>query len=103
MKKYEQLKKVIIEAVPEIKEIILPDYPNGRNREIHLADVLVAIQATKKDLGILGIDRNGCFIDCDKDLNNVKFHRGYEWNLHKNSLDEQSDPCKQFLIDLLVK
>jgi len=131
MKNYNKLVKVIQAASPEIMELklgcevmvrgIREDNPGCENdvvidgridkdnriglgyfgqvpiegceilgRPIRLADVLLAAEYTKR---------------YDDIINELLYshQRGTMWNLKDNSLDNQSDETKQFLIDLLVK
>ena len=81
------------------------NYPDGLRadweiigRTITLSDVLRAMQGKE---GILGVDMNGQFIDCDDDLNNVKFC-GKRWNLKDNNLDNQSKECQALILKILI-
>ena len=111
MKKYQKLKQKIIEANPELKvpmvnmtidqlEEIAGDVGYFetkqyiKERPIRLADVLLAISLTW---------------DNDEQIKEQYIKKGkmYElldlWNLKDDSLDNQSQETKQFLIDILTK
>jgi len=125
MKKYEQLKKIIQEANPEIMEreikiqnvlepyfVVLDGRDNDSANEtiielseklnhIRLADVLLAINNTtgKRNYDAWLIGGNGYFYELNVELKDTKIH----WNLEDDNLDNQSDETKKFLIKLLVK
>ena len=71
-------------------------------RPIRLADVLMAYNEIHDSMSAkrFAIYFNGQVVYWDDD---EKAHLECVWNLKDNSLDNQSDETKQFLIDLLVK
>lgn len=71
-------------------------------RPICLADVLLAFREADIPFSVTAI---GCFVLLKKDpLKSVqKDGANIRWNLKDNNLDNQSDECKKFLMDLLVK
>ncbi len=72
-------------------------------RPIRLADVLMVVEKSKPtQLWYVKADGTFCSARYDE-LNNKGLKRHAEWNLLDDNLDNQSDECKQFLIDLLVK
>ena len=91
--KIQKIREKCIEANPEINEIILPDYPNGRHRTIRLADVFLALksldpktfQETLKDL-VIGIE-NG---------KKIMF-----WNLKDDNIENQTPPTVNLILNLL--
>lgn len=104
----DKLKKVIQEANPkewkeEITRYDLKAYPEGWTDvwviPIRLADVLLAIDKEKGNIQLRESGRNDnvCFNSfADPDA-------GGHWNLKDNNLDNQSNECKKFLMDLLIK
>ena len=66
-------------------------------RPIRLTDVLMALGKLKKSTWIIDDDCMMCsfYIPAKPELR-------AEWNLKDNNLDNQSNECKQFLIDLLT-
>jgi hypothetical protein len=122
--KYEQLKKVIQKANPEIKGIAQCEFCDGNgfdinhqiceqcegagdyaySRPIRLADVLLAIRANRKEFYVRA---DGLFCEWFKFASGEAGHNEIkstyiEWNLKDDNLDNQTDGTKQFLIDLLV-
>ncbi len=107
----QKLKKVIIKANPEMRIYYNRCMDCGygfeyckckpkktewyRDREIRLADVLLAIQGSGN--GFIGITDGGVFFHEDDGLLNGI------WNLKDNNLDNQSDELYKFLNKLLVK
>jgi len=112
----DKLKQIIQEANPEITnryrntlDTIHPycstvdmiddeyGYLEKAFNSITLADVLIAIE---KENPAIMVDISGRFL-----LNEPPFPLCQEcsWNLEDNSLDNQSDETKEFLINLLVK
>lgn len=75
-----------------------PEKGLSNPRVIRLADVLLATQGKRN--GIIGVDKNGYFIDCDNDMNNVKIY-GERWNLKENNLENQSEETINFIAELL--
>ena len=79
----------------ELKKVIQSERDFIDDKIVRLADVLMIIEEKFGNKYIL--DMNGDFRRKDTKWNLVN------WNLTNNNLDHQSDECKKFLIDLLVK
>ena len=95
MKNYNKLKKLIQEAVPN--RIWEHECESNQcdaffTEPIRLADVLLVIQDRHKSR----VNEVRMRLDIIQNLLMEK------WNLKDNSLDNQSDETKRFLIDLLV-
>jgi len=95
--KYQKLRNVIIKAVPSIKKQMDTIGEVFTEREITLCDCLLACKKINPDfyaglLNISGIELN------ISGLAQIAI----SWNKENNSLDSQSEECKQFLYDLLV-
>jgi hypothetical protein len=101
--KLDAVRAKIVEANPEIvagKARMILGY--GRNlqpevsvaRPIRLADVLIALD-TKSDEVYVGMDMQGWF--------SIAWRRQAQWNLRRDSLDDQSPETMYFLFSLLCE
>lgn len=84
----------------EEKNIDQTDFPCSKNlfRPIRLADVLLAIGKTGKSCAI---DDTGSF--CESDFGGFVPNYTKQWNLRKDSLEEQSKNCISFIHELIQK
>lgn len=112
--KYQKLKEAIQAANPEkhtcshcgIIKGTLPScaYKIHKNPDtLRLADVLLAIESTKKwppyRIGTHGL----FFVAKEVSATPGYISTGITWNLKDDNLDHQSEETKQFLIDLLTQ
>lgn len=98
--KYRAVRDKIIESVPEIMEGAEITRVNSQvmecnadmpiERPITLADVLIAMEKTTKEL-------------TDKDLHNLSLFPWEMWDCHKNSLEQQSAETITFLFEILCQ
>lgn len=111
-KNYEQLKRAIQEAVPEIEKSPLVDNRGRKyNRPIRLADVLVAVKEKEKRIeekieGKYPSQQNlkyPLFYTVMQSITAYECGGKNFWNFKDNNLDHQSDECKEFLFNLLMK
>jgi hypothetical protein len=76
-------------------------YRASFDREIRLADVLLAMDAADKNIYV---HRTGAIIDFNaKQTLQQKDKWGAVWNLRKDDVTLQSDPCVAFIAGLLAK
>lgn len=66
-------------------------------RPIRLADVLLALNRKSNTSGYWAVDTTGAWLDMRKSVRHIMS----EWNLRKDSLDEQSEETISFLYELL--
>jgi len=103
MKNYQKLKQIIQEAQPDRNWRIWTLIPNSddecgwREEPIRLADVLLAMREEHKKQ-----NKKNTIINRYKVAFIILKVINY-WNLKDDSLDNQSDETKKFLIKLLVK
>lgn len=99
----EVLKCSFVERQEDFRECIDPI-----GRVIRLADVLLAIDKAEKPGELYAMTSSGIFIERElktitpRILDGRMLSTGAGWDLHHDSLDEQSDECVSFLYDLLV-
>ena len=114
MKNYNKLKKIIQKANPDKLECLCgycgcideSIKAGGRcqeqfvNKIIRLADVLLALNKNIEDGFLISYCTDN---EIHIQENNIDNTDAAIWNLKDDSLDNQSEECKQFLIGLLVK
>ena len=108
MTKLEQLKKIIQEANPEKRWIkIAQEIPMRKvEKPIRLADVLLAIDKSEKRTHKHIFNEVKHIQDGIGDGDTFRvldYIAWFGWNWKDDNLDNQSNECKKFLIDLLIK